>query len=255
MMRRRAMLCVAIAVAIAGCSKDESTPMTPTPAEPVADSPENAVRVLQSAFDHKDEQAWEIQFTADYEFPLNLADTTFNNFLIREQEIEFARNLFVRGVPGIPLTPPRSDQGSPEAAQVRLPPADKITCLLTEPLVATTDPRPGKAPEAHRRVQTRMELTVETPSGGYFVEEAMTFYLVRGDSASIDASLRERGVTSDSTRWYIDRWESDTVQAVGSVGNTRALPAERFTLALFKRLYLGEFIGLTAARAATTPRP
>ena len=32
MMRRRAMLCVAVAVAIAGCSKDEGTPMTPTPA-------------------------------------------------------------------------------------------------------------------------------------------------------------------------------------------------------------------------------
>jgi hypothetical protein len=258
MMRRRAMLCVAVAVAIAGCSKDEGTPMTPTPAARVADTPQNAVLVLKSAFDHLDEQAWEFLFTLDYEFPLDPADTTGryadSSIIVRDEEIEFAKNLFVRGVPGIPLTSPRPEQASPAAALVRLPRADRITCLLTEPLVATPDPRPGKSPIVHRRVQTVMDLEVDLPNQSFAVREATTFYLVRGDSASIDIALLDRGALSDSTRWYIERWESDPGQAVGSAAGTHALPARQFTLGLLKRLFLGE-LDLPSVRLASTPRP
>jgi hypothetical protein len=260
MMRRRAMLCVVVAFAIAGCSKDEGTPMTPTPTEKVADTPGNAVLVLQSAFDHKDEQAWEFLFTLDYEFPLDPADTTGryadSSIIVRDEEIEFARNLFVRGVSGIPLTSPRRDEGSPAAALIRLPPAERITCLLTEPLVATADPRPGRTPVVHRRVRTVMDLSVELPSNqSYSVREAATFYLVRGDSASIDIALLDRGALSDSTRWYIERWESDPGPAVGPAAGSHALPARQFTLGLLKRLYLGELDTPQALRPAPTPRP
>lgn len=257
MMRRRAILCVAVAVAIAGCSKDESTPMTPTPAARVADTPENAVLVLQWAFNHKDELVWQTLFTLDYEFPLDPADTTGryadSSIIVRDEEIEFARNLFVRGVVGIPLATPRSDQGSPAAALVKLPAADRILCGMRAPLVATADTRPGKSSSVHQRVLTEMVLTIFLPNERIDVYEDMAFYLVRGDSASIDIMLRERGVMSDSTRWYIERWESDPRLSVGRAAGSHALPARQFTLGLLKRLYLGE-IEQPSVRLATTPR-
>jgi len=59
------------------------------------------------------------------------------------------------------------------------------------------------------------------------------FHLVRGDSALLPQELLDRGARRDSTRWYVERWDDETV------GPAATLPARNLTWGRLKLLYLG----------------
>ena len=94
-------------------------------------------------------------------------------------------------------------------------PAEQITLLFDQNLVPFPDSRPGKN---------------------------ALFFITRGDSAAIPAELKSRGFAPDSLRWWIDRWEDETL-GDGAVQASRLAHARisgspiRMSMGQLKRIY------------------
>jgi hypothetical protein len=86
-------------------------------------------------------------------------------------------------------------------------------------------------------ITTQVLLDIRTTDGSAIdISGAAVFYLVRGHSAVIPADL---GAGPDSTRWYIRRWEDQTVQPTAPVvQGFRAQPSSSRTWGQIKALYL-----------------
>jgi hypothetical protein len=125
----------------------------------------------------------------------------------RNDEIETAENMFI---------------GSAER-----PPAAKITLNFDANLVAFNDTRAGKDPHWHKTIRTSVDLKVDVEEGNTLeVSGHALFYLTRGDSALIPDDRKAIGFKPDSLRWWIDRWEDETIGSAGLVATTRgARPA------------------------------
>lgn len=107
-------------------------------------------------------------------------------------------------------------------------------------LVAMPDPRPGMTPKFHRVVRTNLDLLADVAVGGGMTERwnvagASLLYFVRGDSAAIPQDLVERGFRPDSTQWWLERWEDETVLASAALNPQ---PVGNRTLAQFKFVFL-----------------
>ena len=94
-------------------------------------------------------------------------------------------------------------------------------------LVPFPDTRPGKDGKWHKTIRTSVDLKVEVGDGSTLeVTGYALFYLTRGDSAAIPAELKARGFKPDSLRWWIDRWEDETIDSGLRSGDLRrARPA------------------------------
>lgn len=163
------------------------------------------VRLFEWCWDHRSIAEYEEIFTDDFQFEFAATDTAGNAFrdraLTRFDEIETARHLFVGG-------------GSS-------PPANSITLQLDQNLITQPDSRRGRSNDyTHfKLIVTSVVLRIKTDEEEFQVTGAARFFLVRGDSALIPAELQARGFRSDSTRWYIQRWEDETVGS-GPVANS-----------------------------------
>jgi hypothetical protein len=140
-------------------------------------------------------------FTDDYVFQFAERDTAGNAFRdrpwIREDELASATNLFVGG-------------GSTE------PPADRITLEFTNQLKDYDDHRAGKDSVYHREIRAEVNLLIYAGGSQIEVRGPGLFYMVRGDSAAIPEELRHQGFGPDSNRWYIERWEDETLSEGGA---------------------------------------
>ena len=71
---------------------------------------------------------------------------------------------------------------------------------------------------------------------GNRIAGAASFYLVRGDSAQIPPDLQARGLRPDRSRWWIERWEDETLRVPGRPGMA-TMPGRSITFGELKMLY------------------
>jgi hypothetical protein len=182
---------------------------------PGSATPEQVIRSVAWSWDQKSVEAYRGLFTEDYRFAFSALDPAGDAYRgdtwIREDEILFAVHLFVGGSP-------------------TEPPASSIQLTYSNSVLAA-DPRPGRNPGWHKRIQTILSLVVTRPDRQVNINGPASFYLVRGDSAQVPP-----GAARDSTRWYIDRWEDDTASDPGGMP-AQAMPASRYTIGQLKASY------------------
>lgn len=231
-MRRIILLSITLATAFAltGCFNPFSplvltqrvTTIAPSPT-----TPQNAVKLFEWCWVNRGVEEYKELFTDDYIFQSAELDSAGNQtrsvLTRRTDEIETAENMFI---------------GTAE----RLP-AAKITLSFDRNLVPFPDTRPGKNPIWHKTIRTSVDLKVDIDQGNTLeVTGYALFYLTRGDSAAIPSELKSRGFKPDSLRWWIDRWEDETIGSIG-VSAREARPGAnqstfRRTMAEVKRYFL-----------------
>lgn len=168
---------------------------------PVPSRPDLIVRLFEWCWDHRSITDYEEVFTDDFLFAFAATDSAGRSFqgavLTRTDEIETARHLFLGG-------------GSS-------PPATSVSLQLDQSLFAEQDTRPGKRDTTyHREIVTSVVLRIDTDAESFQVTGDARFFVVRGDSALIPQDLVDRGFRPDPGRWYIERWEDETVGTPGA---------------------------------------
>jgi hypothetical protein len=179
---------------------------------PVPDSPANVLRLLEWAYNHRAISEYREIFTDDYRFAFSALDPQGNAYRdkpwTREDELASATHLFQGG-------------------HATEPPASSISLTLDRNFFIQNDLRPNKNNRMHKRIRTNVTLTIVTSTDQTQVTGAAIFYVTRGDSAAIPQELIDRGFRPDSTRWYIERWEDDTVTNTGGGSVAAAIKAPR----------------------------
>ena len=106
-------------------------------------------------------------------------------------------------------------------------------------LLPYPDTRPGHDPRVHKTIRTSFDLVVVDSTSSHIFEATgqSLFFLTRGDSTATPADQVALGAHADSTRWWIDRWEDETIGTVGA-GGAHANPAHHTTLWQVLRFYL-----------------
>ena len=231
-------LAVALVLAACACSRSHHPVTKPAPEPEFSPTtPVNAVRALEWCWDHLDLEHYGELLGEDFLFRCATTDSAGSAFrgnaLTRFDEIESARHLFAGGG-----TSPR---------------ANNVMLQLDWDLVPHQDARRGKQDMTyHQEIVTSVVLRIETDEEDFQVTGAARFFLVRGDSAVIPAELVARGFRPDAARWYIERWEDETVGSPAALReqpaapSLRAQPSRNTTWCDIKALY---------GRAAAPPAP
>jgi hypothetical protein len=232
-MRRIAfgLAALGLLVTLAGCFNPFSPEILSqrvTSTAPTPNSPQKAVELFQWCWVNRGVDEYRELFTDDYVFISAGTDSAGNPSreiqARRDDEVKTAENMFI---------------GSAERA-----PAEQITLLFDKNLVPFPDSRPGKNAIWHRQIRTSVDLKVRIDSENTVeVTGNALFFLTRGDSAAIPKELIDRGFKPDPLRWWIDRWEDETLAGPGlTVSTTRsARPATTrpliMTMAELRRIY------------------
>ena len=163
---------------------------------PEPNTPQGVIRLFEWCWNNRDIALYKEIFTADFRFEFSLGDSAGNTFrehpVDRETELTIAQNLFVGG-----------------GAE---PPASSIVLHLDPTLRPLSDSRPGKNPKWHKEIVTSVDLTINTEAQEFRIMGNARFFVVRGDSALIP---KELGFKPDTTRWYIDQWNDETLTGLG----------------------------------------
>ena len=204
-MRRTApaLAAAGLLVTLAGCFNPFSPEVLSqrvTSTAPTPNSPQNAVKLFEWCWVNRGVDEYRELFTDDYVFISAGTDSAGNQSreiqARRDDEVQTAENMFI---------------GSAERA-----PAEQITLLFDKNLVPFPDSRPGKNSKWHKQIRTSVDLKVRIDSGNTVeVTGNALFFLTRGDSAAIPQELINRGFKPDSLRWWIDRWEDETLAGPG----------------------------------------
>ncbi|MFN8589330.1 MAG: hypothetical protein U0704_16180 [Candidatus Eisenbacteria bacterium] len=174
---------------------------------PIPNSPAGVVKLFEWCWQNRDISRYEEVFTDDYRFAFAQGDSAGQPY----QLSPYTRETELRNVGGL-------FNGNEERLA-----AKSIVLNLDKTMISLPDPRPGKDPKWHRSIRTHVDLTVELDLGGGSVDKQIVtgnalFFLVRGDSAVIPPELVARGFTPDSSRWWIERWEDETLTEAVSGG-------------------------------------
>ncbi len=196
--------------------------VAPIDVAPAFNTPANTVRRLEWAVNQRDLETVAGLLAADLICEAQALDSAGN--VVRQPRdrawvLEALRSLF-EGVPG------------------RYEPA-QVTLDLDRDLIAFPDTRAGSSPVHRRTVRTSMGLRVRDPSTSstFEVRGYLLFYAVRGDSAAIPSDQVAESGVSDSTRWWIDRVEDETLTAEPSPPRTSAHPARSWSLSSLLEYY------------------
>jgi hypothetical protein len=191
----------------AGCSKStmptETQIYTTAPASvtgPVPDSPGDAILAMAWGMNHLQSKPIADLLPEDFQFLFAATDSSGNAFtgraLTRDDALSSATHLLETGT----------------ATQ---PPASRVNLVLDRTFVAFPDSRPGKMYPWHQEIRTTVTLSIDAGDQDYRILGHARFFLVRGDSASIPPELAAKGFKPDSNRWWIERWEDETVEGAG----------------------------------------
>lgn len=221
------VLALMAAVVPMGCTKKTTAPAVIAPPTPDLDSPKNTVLALKWVMENRNLEVARTLFTDDYVFLFADVDSAGNGFRdtpwTREDELLYLEHLFVGG-------------SSTE------PPADRITLEMTNVLFEFNSTRPGHNPRWHRTIRADAYLRITRGESTLEVRGPSLFYLVRGDSAAIPQELIDEGFGPDSTRWWIERWEDETVSSGAAALSARApraspQPTNHATWGAIKAMY------------------
>lgn len=231
-MRRsaRGLAAVGLLVTLAGCFnpfRPDILNQRVTSTAPTPNSPQNAVKLFEWCWVNRGVDEYRELFTDDYVFISAGTDSAGNPSreiqARRDDEVQTAENMFI---------------GSADKA-----PAEQITLLFDQSLVPFPDSRPGKNAKWHKQIRTSVNLKVRIDSGNTVeVTGNALFFLTRGDSAAIPKELINRGFKPDSLRWWIDRWEDETLAGSALVADRSAQPRAsqsdvQMSMTQLRRLY------------------
>jgi hypothetical protein len=214
------------AALVVGCGGSGGSILTRPAPDPLAGmpapaSPSGVVRAFEWGIDQRSVAAYQVLFTGDFVFHFDVRDSSASEWddahpWGRTQEEAYFATLVHGG-----------DADQPAAAALQL--------MLDHNLTVLNDPRTGKEDPVRRKsVTTQVYFTITTTDGAATaLFGSTTFYLVRGDIATIPAGL---GLAPDSTRWYIEGWDDGTNGSAGLVAAPQ--PAKNKTWGGFKELYL-----------------
>lgn len=214
---RAALLIAGIAVMLAAqsCATRVLRPVDIGPPAPIPNSPINLLRLLEWCYDYRSIPMYRQLFTNDFRFVFSASDSagaSYRNFPWgRDQELQYFTHLVLGGGSAYP--------------------AASIDLQLDKNLLVTPDARYPWDPTGrwHRTIRSQVLLGIRTTNGDAIdISGAARFYLVRGDSASIPSDL---GASPDSARWYIQRWDDETIQSL------RAEPGQSYSWGRLKATY------------------
>lgn len=179
-----------------GCS---TTIVAPPPVDepPAASSPAGAVQRFAWGFSHKDVEVVSGLLTDDFQFISAGTDSAGNPS----------------------RTPPYDRSWFLEALAALADSSSTVSFAVDQNLVPFPDSRVGKNPAFHKQVRSSVNVSVrfKAPDGNVEITGNLLFFLTRGDSAAIPQQLIDRGLKPDSTRWWLDRMEDETLGSVGVV--------------------------------------
>jgi len=190
-----------------GCSTKIVAP-PPVDEPPAASSPAGAVQRFAWGFNHKDVEVVSGLLSDDFQFISAGTDSAGN-----PSRVPYDRSWFV-----VALAALRDSSST-------------VSLDVDQNLVPFPDTRVGKDPRFHKQVRTSVNGSVRFADPSRMVEITgnLLFFLTRGDSAAIPQQLISGGVGPDSTRWWVDRMEDETL-ARGGVSYA-AQPSKRNTFA------------------------
>lgn len=197
-MRLRLFAALAVfALLAAGCSRPTRAVAPPPDVAPEADSPQNVVRRLQWALEHRDLRAIDELLTADFILLTAGTDSAAEGGTVadtsRREDLLAMFEELVFGTPGHP-------------------PAVRVTLGVDGALRPQRDTRPGFVDSLFKTIRTSIDMTIEWQDGetqettGYAL-----FYLARGDTVLIPDHLEAVGFGRDPRRWWMSRWEDETI--------------------------------------------
>ena len=197
------LLCTPLA---AGCYNPFVPKLAPTvgvaEVAPTPNSPRGVLDLFAWCWNNRAYDQYTEIFTDDFEFQFAVTDSAGNAFpdrgLFRQDELETARHLFIEGT-------------------ASNPPANKIVLTFDKTFLPERDSRPGKEFPWHQEVKRNVVLSIDTIDQSFRITGAARFFVVRGDSAKIPDDLVQRGFRPDINRWYIERWEDETVADAGGL--------------------------------------
>lgn len=176
---------------------------------PVPINPTQTLLLFKWCYENRAIDEYRELFTDDYVFVFSQQDSAGNAFRdqpwTREDEMISQTNLFVGG----------------SASE---PPADRITLDFTNNLIEFPSTFPGHNPIWHKTIRVEVNLRVQLGESTLEVRGPGVFYFVRGDFARLPEDLEGR-VDADSTRWFIERWEDDTIENAVAFGARRVTNA------------------------------
>ena len=208
-------------IALASCAEPVRV-VVPGPEHVVATTPQSAVKLFEWAMVNRKPDVFDELFTDDFAFISSGTDSA-----------------------GDPRREPHDRAWALAKLRCMLeggaesPPAASIRLNFDRFLVPVADPRPGfrDADSLFKSIRTALDCKVEIGDGQTFeVTGYLLFYLVRGDAAAIPAELEARGVTKDKARWWISRWEDETLAHEGKQPSATN-PTKSMTLGDILQLY------------------
>lgn len=216
----RVIAAALFAAATFGCStKHTVAPVASSPAPP-PNTPANVVKRIEWDWQHRDTHYMSL-LTDDFRFVFAEGDSGSGqwNYTPWDRVVESSAIYAM------------FDAGS-------LPPRLVSFSFDLDPTFDTMpDPRPGKDPKWHKAIRSHVNVVADLDLGSGLERRVITggslFFLVRGDSAMIPPDLVLEGVRPDSTVWWLERWEDETL-----VGPLRPAPIQAFTLGHLKWLFV-----------------
>ncbi|MBI1796568.1 MAG: hypothetical protein HY076_05330 [Candidatus Eisenbacteria bacterium] len=199
-----AALALVTTILTSGCFNPFSPLIAPVrgnvPPPPTPNSAPGVLRLFEWCYNNREIAEYREIFTDDYRFIFSPQDSSGGPYRgvpwTREDELISTTQLFVGGGVESPAS----------TIQLTL---DKNFVVLPDGLLAPWD----VAGRWHKTITTQVQLSIRTSDGNAIdISGAALFYFVRGDSAVIPDELKRRGFGPDSTRWYIRRWDDQTVQ-------------------------------------------
>jgi hypothetical protein len=216
-----------LALAAFGCSATKSVAPPPVDPHPSRDTPAGVVKRLEWDWQHLDAADYATLLTGDFRFVPAAGDSAGSGWTNENpwnREIE--RLVTTRMFDPAPSEPPS---------------VNDLVLNLDRTMISLPDPRPGKHPKWHRTIRTHVDLKVEVGLGGGSIDAQIVtgnafFYLVRGDSAVLTLDQQWEGATHDSTQWWIERWEDETLEYGGFTQSPT--PTRNLTWAAIKLYFL-----------------
>jgi len=202
----RSVAAIVATMMFASCTVQPVRVVAPKSQTPVASTPQNAVKLFDYAVNNRDLSVLAGLFTEDFEFVGAGMDSAGNP----SREVLGGRDWILAKFGCL------FEGGGADS----VPPASSVRLNTDHFLVPQADTRPGyhDADSLYKTIRTSVDMTVDFGDGNAVeVTGYALFFLVRGDAAAIPAELMGRGVTHDKSRWWISRWEDETIGWEGKV--------------------------------------